>query len=845
MPKYNNKNFEKTIEAPSAFPDPLASDAEKSEESYGLQWGRAIQWEWFSRSGYSTYSEGVTDGSTSRYYDKRYLYHLNRLYARGEQPTDFYKNFFGIDTSAIDNQGTAASELGDTTGGQRSFTNYNWSPLKIIPAIRRLIVRQNSERFFNIRAEATDKYSTDLRDDYKKYLENLMFSKSMLEDANNLLGIDMLSNADTATPESQEEIELHMKLNYKSNVEVATEEAIKFTFDINDFEEEQLKMLESVFDNGVCFGKHYTDPTRGIVLEWADEADMVYSYPKDKDFRNVYYYGQVDRITIGELKRMSGNRFTNEQLRDMAMASADWTSYHNLTNTLYYDYDDFDYYMVNIMHFTFQAQNTIVHKKKNMKNGGFKMERKDENFPDLTSEKDDNEVDRKIIDVWYKGTMILGTDYIFNYGLCENLVRPEDYINKTIPPYIAYAPETYQNRFRSLILDMRDYVDQMQMIHLKMQAEVAKARVPGAMIDVAGLNDVSLGDGNALDPITQLRIYDDTGNVLWSSVNQHGDQNFNKAPIIPLPNGLSATFQNYIVAYNHYLGLLRESIGVPVGAGVSDVDPRLAVGVQEQLTVSSNTATRHVLDSVLHVTKIMGNAVYLRMKDIFMYSGLKKVYMNALGKINVDLLESLENYHLHYLGIDIQLKPDAQEKALLEQNIQQALAKETIILPDAIDIRQISNIKLANQLLIIRIEKRRKQNEEAELEKIRVNNEGAAAAAERTAQANMQQIQAEAQSKLMVVNAETDGKIKVLAAEEQSKARLMDREFQYNAYLKGVEVDGKFSVDRMKEDEKLKRQNINNTQASQMIKQRETNGPPVNFESSQDSLTGGIELGEV
>ena len=392
-----------------------------------------------------------------------------------------------------------------------------------------------------------------------------------------------------------------------------------------------------------------------------------------------------------------------------------------------------------------------------------------------------------------------------------------------------------------MVLDARDYIDSMQMIHIKMQSNIAKARAPGVRLDISGLNGISLGDGNSLDPITQMRIYDDTGNVLWSSIDEQGNANFNRPPIEGLENGLGSTFQNYIIAYNHYNGLLREALGIPTGVAAANVDPRLAVGVQEQLTVTSNTVNRHILDAVLHVTKILGNATYLRMKDIFMYSNLKKVYENAIGKIDVKLLESLENYHLHYLGITIELKPDAQERALREQNIQQALQQGLIELYDAEDIRSIPNNKRASTLLKIRIEKRRKQLQEQEIEKINANNEGAAAAAKRTAQARQQELQAEATTKLQVIEAQKLADTELLTAEGDKEIRVLREKYRYEYELKGLETTGKFDVDKMKEGEKLRRQNINNTQASQMIKQREIKGNPINFDIEEDSLAGAVE----
>ena len=810
--KSNNK---KVIERTS-FPDYLAPDEEKNLEEYGLKMAKAIEYEWWYRP----------ENNSCSFFDKREKYHTLRLYARGEQDTKLYKDLI-------------------TGGDATSYSNYDWRPLQVIPKFVKLISNQMAERLFDVKAEAIDKYSTDLKDQYKSNLQDLMIAKPMIKSAKDKMGVDLMPDNIDEIPETQEEIDLYMGLKYKPAIEIASEEAIKYTLELNDFEETQSRVIEDITTLGIGGIKHRTDKSKGIIVEYVDPADTVYSFPKNRNFSDVHYFGEVKRVTINELKRLSGDKFTDEELKNIAASTSRWNQYHsNNSNNNNSKGDDLDNMMVDLLHFTFKSTNTLSYKRKVQSNGGYKMTKKSSTF---NKKKGDYgyDVEKKIIDVWYEGVLILGTEKIFDYKLCENMIRPEGYLNITMPNYLFYAPEIYQNRTQSLVGRIIPYVDQMQQIHIKLQQLIAKARPNGVFIDVDGLSEIAMGDGSFLTPLEVIKIYDETGNVIGSSKTAEGDYNYGKEPVRELKNGVVDGLDRLIGAYNHYLGLLRDAIGIPQGADASMPHPDTLVGVQQQVALNSNTATRHILDSTLNITERLGKGLSLRIKDIFEYSDLKKAYINAIGSANVEVLKALQRYHLHDLGINIELKPDAQEKQYLEANIQASLAKDSITLDDASEVRTISNTKLANALLRTRRTRREKEKREHEKEMIKTQAESQAAAAERAAQAKMMEIQAKAQADLSLVQANTQATMMKIDAEKKAKSELMQQEFDYNLQLRGAEVDVRNQETKYKEDRKDGRQDKNNSQASKLIEQRDYKTPALNFESSEDNISGSIEMGEL
>jgi hypothetical protein len=267
-------------------------------------------------------------------------------------------------------------------------------------------------------------------------------------------------------------------------------------------------------------------------------------------------------------------------------------------------------------------------------------------------------------------------------------------------------------------------------------------------------------------------------------------------------------------------------------------DKNALVGVQKIAAANSNVATRHILNSGLFLTAEVAEQLSLRISDILEYSPTADAFIQAIGAHNVATLKELTELHLYDFGIFIELAPDEEEKALLENNIQVALSQQTIDLEDIIDIREVRNIKLANQLLKIRRKKKIDRDQKLKERNIQVQ-------AQANAQAEVQKQQAITQQKISLAQAQSQIEIAQMQAESEIKLGLMQQEFQFNMELKGVDVNNQKSRDREKEDRKDERTRIQATQQSKMIEQRKNDQPAKNFESmGNDILGGGFDLSQ-
>ena len=266
--------------------------------------------------------------------------------------------------------------------------------------------------------------------------------------------------------------------------------------------------------------------------------------------------------------------------------------------------------------------------------------------------------------------------------------------------------------------------------------------------------------------------------------------------------------------------------------------------MQKLAAANSNTATRHVLQAGLFLTAEIAECLSLRISDIIEYSPTKDAFIQAIGSHNAATLEEMSNLHLYDFGIFIELQPDEEEKAILENNIQMALQQQSIELEDAIDLREIRNLKLANQLLKIRRQKKQERDRLLQLENIEAQSQANQQAAQAGVQADMQKNQAKTTSDISLEEAKFNFETQKMTQEVQHKKELMQLEFEMNIQLQSIEAEGIKSKEKEKEDRKDERTKIQASQQSELIDQRKKEKPPKNFESAgNDILGGGFDLG--
>ena len=791
-----------------SFPDQLAPDANKASKEYGLTVGKAIESEWFRK-----------DNGSARFYNNRDNFHKLRMYARGEQSVQKYKNELAIN--------------GDT-----SYLNLDWTPVPIVPKFVDIVVNGMSNRLFDVKVEAIDDLAQGRKKDYREEIEKDMLARPMLELIQEKTGVNGFVNDPSSLPDSDEELELHMKLSYKQKIEVAEEKALEAILNINDFELTKRRVDEDATVLGVSSVKHSFNAHEGVKVEYVDPSNMIWSPTEDPNFDDCYYFGEVKNVNITELKKIDSN-LTQEDIKEISKLSAKWDAYQGIRGG--YKTDNFDSNTATLLYFCYKTDKNIIYKVKENANGGKKAIKKDDSFNPPKTEQARFVKRSKRIDVWYEGVLVLGTNYVLKWDLMKNMVRPKSGIQKTYAPYIVSAPKMYRGQIDSLVKRMIPFSDQIQLTHLKLQQVIQKMIPDGVYLDLDGIASVDLGNGSTYDPNEALSMYFQTGSVVGRSLTDDGEFNNAKVPVTELTSsGSNAKISSLITMYNHHLQMIRDVTGINEARDASMPDSKTLVGVQKLAALNSNTATRHILQSGINLVNKLVTAVSYRLSDVLEYSEMKESFINIIGRKAMDVIEEIKDLHIHDFGIEIELHPDEEEKNMLEQNIQQSLQGDKIDLDDAIDIRNVKNIKLANMLLKIRKAKKEVLDLKKKEANIRMQTDSNIQSSQAASKSSIQEMQFKYQSELELEKQKAMLDLQKIKAQGQIDMEIAKQKAMSDYQNKLVEQAGIQNRDKIKEDRKDQRLNTQSTHQSELIDQRKKEKEPQDFKAG-DNIQGIVD----
>tara|TARA_R100000322_G_scaffold78536_1_gene49308 strand:+ start:641 stop:3061 length:2421 start_codon:yes stop_codon:yes gene_type:complete len=792
------------------FPKQNVSDAEKASMEYGEKIAKAICAEWF-------HSDFMT--SDSRHATNVNNFHRLRLYARGEQSIQKYKDELSIN-------------------GDLSYLNLDWTPVPIIPKFVDIVVNGISERLYDIKAYSQSPNGVSKRTEYMENILADMQMKEFNEETMQEFGMDTRSSEIETLPATNEELGLHMQLNYKQAVELAEEQAIKTVLRGNKYDLVQKRFYYDLTTIGIGATKTEFNTNEGVVVNYVDPTNLVYSYTESPYFDDIYYVGEIKELPINELVRQFPNLSESEIDEIISKNSKTKTRSYNSRRS---PQDD---NVVSVLYFNYKTYNNDVYKIKQTGTGGEKAIRKDDSFNPPADMSGNFTRESKKIEVLYDGVMVLGCDKLLRWELAKNMLRPKSDYNKVKMNYSIVAPRMYEGRIESIVSRITGFADMIQLTHLKLQQVMAKMVPDGVYLDADGLAEIDLGNGTNYNPQEALNMFFQTGSVIGRSFTSEGDMNPGKVPIQEIQSSAKGgKLQALISTYNYYLQMIRDVTGLNEARDGSMPDKNALVGVQKLAAANSNTATRHILQSGMFLTVETAEKLSLRISDVLEYSPTKDAFIQAIGAHNVATLEEMSELYLYDFGIFIELAPDEEEKAQLENNIQMALQQQNIDLEDAIDLREIKSVKLANQLLKIRRKRKLEKDQQQQMQNIQAQAQSNAQAAQQAAQVELQKNQAVMQSQMQMEQLKAQLEGQRLQQEMLAKKELMALEFQYNMQLKGMESRGLQEREKVKEDRKDKRTKIQASQQSEMIEQRKGNKPAKNFESAgNDTMGEGFSL---
>jgi len=733
------------------FPSQAVSDLEKMSQEYGLKVGRAIQSEWF-------------DDRNSKYGSNNESFHNLRLYARGEQSIEKYKNELSIN-------------------GDLSYLNLDWKPVPIISKFVDIVVNGMSQRSYEVNAFSQDDYGVSKRTEYMESMLRDMRSKEYNDTVQATFGMDMYENNKETLPDTEEELSLHMQLSYKQAIEIAEEQAINTLLEGCDYDLIKRRTIYDLVTIGIGATKTTFNFSDGAEVKYVDPANLVYSYTESPYFDDIYYVGEVKEIPINELVKEFPN-LSDSEISEIVDGPQDRTR-NNVIN---------DKNKISVLYFNYKTFTNDVYKLKKTGSGADKVIPKDDTFnPPTEMGGEFSRLDR-VVEALYEGVMILGANKLLKWEMASNMMRSKSDFGKVKMNYNIVAPRMYDGRIQSMVGRITGFADMIQLTHLKLQQVMNRMVPDGVYLDADGLAEIDLGNGTNYSPQEALNMFFQTGSVIGRSFTSEGDMNPGKVPIQQIQNGGGGNkIQSLITTYNYYLQMIRDVTGLNEARDASTPDKNALVGIQKLAAANSNTATRHILQSMMYLTAEAAECLALRISDIVEYSPTKEAFIRAIGAHNVATLEELKDLHLYDFGIFIELMPDEEEKQMLENNIQVALAQQMIDLDDAIDLRDVRNIKLANQLLKVKKKKKQERDQQLQQQNIQAQSQANQQSQQVAAQAEMQKNQANAQTEAQLEQTKNELKIQYLKEEAAVKKELMQLEFELGSQLEKVKMQTKDS----------------------------------------------------
>jgi hypothetical protein len=797
------------ISANLKFPSVLDSFEQKKSKTFGAALGTAISTEWFHRSG---------SAGKSRFYTSQADFLERRKYASGE--VDMKKYY---------------PKLG--TNGDVSLLNLSAKSITPIPKIVDLVVNGMCDRGYSIEASAIDPISNQNKLNYRKRIQDDMNSIPIIQKAKETFGMDISSMPVEQLPQTDDELNLHIQMNWKPSCELSAQIAIKHVFEENMFDltiDRQIKR-DLVVDGAACIENRF-HLAKGVKLERIDFKDMVYSQTKDPYFRDCFYKGCVKRVLISDVflefpdLRNEENRNIAEQLMGQ---SAWWNQYQGLGSEL----KGHAY----LLYFTYKTTKEEYNKIKEKSNGEKLISKADSNFDESKlkkGQKNDFKRVSKVEEVLFEGVMLLGTNILLKWGVAKNMARPKSNTQKVCEQYSMIAPNFEDGKITSLVTRMMPIVDNLNVIELKAEQIIQGITPDGIAIDLDAIAQLEFADGSKSDHNTQLNMYLQKGSFFYRSSTLGGEYNNAQQPFKEIRTGDSI---NKLTALRNeslnYLTQLTDIIGLNKASDASTPDKDSLVGIQKLAAANSNLATRHILKGAGYITLRTAEPVLYRVQDILKYyPSLREDLIRKIGATTVEDIAYLGDLYLSDFALNLYLEQDDEEKAMLDQDLSLAIEKGFITLADKYKVKNIKIFKQAVAYLAVVIEKASKKQQEIDANKFKQQADENIRASQQAEQFKQQTAQMQAQFEIQKQQAIAEAEIaKEKARGEQDRLTLsqkIDGDIQVQLLMNSGATQ---KLEKMQSD-KEKNLAATATHTSRIADQKAKEKDPIDFEGEKAEM---------
>lgn len=656
--------------------------------------------------------------------------------------------------------------------------------LSIISKYARMMVSTLSKADRFVEIQAIDPTSVEETTEYYADIKSRLILKREFEKMG--LDPDEFFEAPEKNFQNEEDLDLYMEYSYKHRMAIEAEQAIQIVLNNCEFDSIREQIIKQLVYFGFAGYKDQFDQNGDIKVKPVDVNNFIVSRCMYPDFRDALYMGEVLDLSIGDIKELDINReITEPQWQELAKKQGAKTSSYGSQDHV--NPVDYEMYRVKVMAVEFYSNNEIIIEKGLNKLGNIALSTKSS----INKKSKDNEYEVKEYKVVYEGKWILGTDIYFGCKLQTNMKRPSKNISDVKLSYHAVCPMLDNMETKSIGEDMIPIQRMIELIWSKYQKAIIKAKTKGIAIEIGALENIPLGNGGeTLTPPQMLQFYEDTGNLVYRRLDEEG-KNATFKPIEELENGIGDEAMRWFREIQSQISLLQQITGYNDLTDGSTPEARTLNGVAKQAQESTNNSIDFMKRGERSIYESLLFSILIRIQDSAKQGKLEG-YINAMGKSSIEFFKLSPEISARELGLTIKDAPDVFQKEALQQKVNLAIQQGQITLADSFVLENVPNVKHAEAILAIRIQKNMEEQQKINLQNIE-------------AQSRVQQDSAAMASQLKQQETQllTQSKIAILQAEEQKDMNLLDRKYAYELQLKQLEVSGRIEQNKLQADAKI------------------------------------------
>jgi hypothetical protein len=801
-----NKESEFKVSQNVSYPSHLDSFEKKQGRPFGMAVANVILSEWFSNGG----------GGKSRFYSNQAEFLERRIYASGRVNMQKYYPKLG-------------------TNGDTSLLNLSEKSLSTLPKIVDLVVNGMVNRPYSIVAKAIDPISQDNKQAYRKRIENDQNSLPIINKAMETMGMDIASMPVDQIPENKEELDIHLQMEWKPSNCLSNQLAIATVMEENAYNLTTDRLVKrDLVELGIGWVRNRFNSAKGILIEYVDPIDMVYSQTKDPYFRDCFYKGHVQKTLVTDIfveyPELSGDKEVKEEIINSGNI---WNKHNTLSKT------DSLKGTANLLYFTYKTNRENAKKIKKKANGEVIIDDANEVFDETKKNKKDKYTRASVVEeVLFEGVMVLGTNILLKWEVSKSMARPKSNIQKVCEQYVGVAPNYQNGQISSLVSRMMPIEDKRNITELKAEQIIQGITPDGIAIDLDALAEVELGNGEVQTVQQSLDMYLQKGSYLYRSSTISGEYNNSQKPFQEINTGDSI---NKLTALRNenagYLAQLTDVVGLNNASDASNPDKDTLVGVQKMAAYNSNLATRHILDAAGYITLETAKAVSYRVSDILKYyPSLRDDLIRKIGATAVEDLDYVKDLHLSDFAIFFQLEMDEEERAMLDNDMSIAIEKGLITLDVKYKIRNFKVKDLAIQYLTILIKKQSKIIQEQKAQEAQQKSDMDIRTSQQSNQFAQQTIQMQMEADAIKQKAIAEGEIaKEVARGEQDRLTLAEK-MRGDYELQKLVNAGMIGKNDLIEENKDKRIDKASTNNSEESFRKENGGAPIDFQAKNEDM---------